>query len=294
MAHYLIGDVQGCDGPLQRLLDTLDFSPSRDTLVLLGDLVNRGPDSLAVLRRLMALDGAAEGLLGNHDLHLLAVAQGVRRPHRSDTLDGILQAPDREPLLHWLRQRPLALQRHGWLLVHAGVLPQWTAAQTLTLAQEVSDFLAGPEGPTWFGHMYGNQPDHWSEQWQGDDRWRVVVNALTRLRFCSADGVMEFDTKDSAAEAPAGFMPWFEVPGRRSADTPIAFGHWSTLGHLQRPHLLALDSGCIWGGQLSAARLEPGRGGRPGHVAEVVRCDCLQAQRHIPRDGGRDARPKAA
>jgi len=279
MAFYLIGDVQGCDGPLQQLLERIDFSPSRDQLVVLGDLVNRGPDSLAVLRRLMALDGAAEGLLGNHDLHLLAVAQGARRPHRSDTLDGILHAPDRDTLLHWLRQQPLALQRHGWLLVHAGVLPQWTAAQTVNLAQEVSQLLASPDGLAWLSQMYGNQPDHWSEHWQGNDRWRVVVNALTRLRFCNAQGVMEFDTKDSAADAPAGFMPWFDVPQRRSADTPIAFGHWSTLGQLARPGLLALDSGCVWGGQLSAARLAPGITGTPWQVTEVIRCDCPQAQR---------------
>jgi len=277
MAHYLIGDVQGCDAPLQHLLDVIDFSPSRDTLVLLGDLVNRGPDSLAVLRRLMALGASAQCLLGNHDLHLLAVARGVRKPHRLDTLDDILHAPDRAPLLHWLRQRPLALQVDGWLLVHAGVLPDWDAEQTLALAGEVSAMLQGPDGPDWLQQMYGNHPDHWSEHWRGVARWRVIVNALTRLRFCSPDGVMEFDTKDSAAQAPAGFLPWFEVPGRRTADTPVAFGHWSTLGLIHRPHLLALDTGCVWGGWLSAARLQPQAGGRAA-LAEVIQVPCPQAQ----------------
>ena len=277
MAHYLIGDVQGCDAPLQHLLDVLDFSPSRDTLVLLGDLVNRGPASLAVLRRLMALDAAALCLLGNHDLHLLAVAQGVRPPHRLDTLDAILQAPDRPALLHWLRQRPLALQVQGWLLVHAGVLPAWDAAQTLALADEVSAMLQSDDGPHWLQQMYGNQPDHWSPDLQGMPRWRVIVNALTRLRFCSTDGVMEFETKDSAAQAPAGFMPWFDVPGRRTAGTPVAFGHWSTLGLQHRPDLLALDTGCVWGGWLSAARLVPQSRG-PAR-AEVMQVPCPQAQR---------------
>ena len=273
MSLYLIGDVQGCDQALQRLLDTLDFSPSRDTLVLLGDLVNRGPDSLAVLRRLMALGESAHCLLGNHDLHLLAVAHGVRRAHRNDTLAPILQAPDREALLDWVRQRPLALQRHGWLLVHAGVLPQWSAEQTLALAQEVSQMLRGRDGPQWLQQMYGNQPDHWRDDWPETDRWRVVVNALTRLRFCSASGVMEFATKDSADAPPAGFMPWFDVPGRQTAHTPIAFGHWSTLGLLQRPHLLALDTGCVWGGCLSAACLSP-----DGSVNDIVQVRCPQAQ----------------
>lgn len=273
MSLYLIGDVQGCDQALQRLLDTLDFSPSRDTLVLLGDLVNRGPDSLAVLRRLMALGESAHCLLGNHDLHLLAVAHGVRRAHRNDTLAPILQAPDRAALLDWVRQRPLALQRHGWLLVHAGVLPQWSAEQTLALAQEVSQMLRGRDGPQWLQQMYGNQPDHWRDDWPETDRWRVVVNALTRLRFCSASGVMELATKDSADAPPAGFMPWFDVPGRRTAHTPIAFGHWSTLGLLQRPHLLALDTGCVWGGCLSAACLSP-----DGSIGDIVQVRCPQAQ----------------
>ncbi len=274
MATYFIGDVQGCDAPLGRLLQTIDFSPSRDTLYLLGDLVNRGPASLAVLRRLMALDGSAHCLLGNHDLHLLAVAHGVRKPHRSDTVQDILDAPDRSALLTWLRHRPMALMAHGWLMVHAGVLPQWDAAQTLALAHELERELQGPDWGVLMHNLYGNRPDHWSDDLRGHDRLRVIVNALTRLRFCSADGVMEFDTKDSADAAPAGFLPWFEVPGRRSADTPVAFGHWSTLGEVQRPGVLALDTGCVWGGCLTAARV----GDAPDDIERIsVRCE--QAQR---------------
>jgi len=276
MSIYLIGDVQGCDAALQRLLQKIDFSPSRDTLYLLGDLVNRGPDSLAVLRRLRALEGAAQCLLGNHDLHLLAVAHGVRPPSRHDTFGDVLQASDRAALLHWLRQRPLALQVQGWLLVHAGVLPQWTAAQTLALADEVAAVLASPDGPQWLQQMYGNQPERWSEDLQGAERWRVVVNALTRLRFCRADGSMEFASKDGSSAAPPGYLPWFEVPGRLTALSPIAFGHWSTLGPLQRPHLLALDTGCVWGGRLSAARL-PAPGSSQALALIEVRCE--QAQR---------------
>ena len=273
MALYLIGDVQGCDDALARLLDEIAFSPSRDTLVLLGDLVNRGPQSLAVLRRMVALEASAHCLLGNHDLHLLAVAHGVRKPHRSDTLDDILQAPDRAALLDWLRARPLALQMQGWLMVHAGVLPQWDAAQTLALAAELESELRGPDWGVFLHNMYGNRPDRWSEQLHGLDRLRVIVNALTRLRFCSIDGVMEFETKDSAASAPAGFMPWFEVPQRRSEGSRIAFGHWSTLGKVQRHDVLSLDTGCVWGGCLTAARI-----GHDGN-AERMSVRCAQAQK---------------
>jgi bis(5'-nucleosyl)-tetraphosphatase (symmetrical) len=274
MSLYLIGDVQGCDDALGRLLDTIGFSPSRDTLYLLGDLVNRGPASLQVLRRLMALEGSAHGLLGNHDLHLLAVSHGVRKPHRSDTVSDILQAPDRTALLHWLRHRPMALQVQGWLLVHAGVLPQWDAAQTLALAHELEAELRGADWGVLMHNLYGNQPDRWDDRLRGYERLRVIVNALTRLRFCSADGVMEFDTKDSADATPAGFMPWFDVPGRRSAGTPVAFGHWSTLGSVQRPGVLPLDTGCVWGGCLTAARLGTGE----GHF-ELIQVPCPQAQR---------------
>ncbi|MCA0325033.1 MAG: symmetrical bis(5'-nucleosyl)-tetraphosphatase [Proteobacteria bacterium] len=274
MALYLIGDVQGCDAALGRLLDELAFSPSRDRLVLLGDLVNRGPASLAVLRRLIALGGAAACLLGNHDLHLLAVSQGVRKPHRNDTVADILQAPDRAALLDWLRQCPMALREHGVLMVHAGVLPGWTAEQTLRLAAEVETVLRGADWAVFMHQMYGNQPDQWHDGLQGAARLRVIVNALTRLRFCSADGRMEFATKDRAADgAPPGYLPWFDVPGRRTAHEVVAFGHWSTLGWLERPDLISLDTGCVWGGCLSAARLSA-----DGLSRELVQVRCEQAQ----------------
>lgn len=272
MAVYLIGDVQGCDGALGRLLDELGFSASRDTAYLLGDLVNRGPQSLATVRRLMALGSSAHCLLGNHDLHLLAVSQGIRPAHRSDTVDDILQSTDRPALLDWLRQRPMALQAHGWLMVHAGVLPQWDAAQTLALAGELEQVLRSADWADFLREMYGNTPDRWSNGLQGSDRLRVIVNALTRLRFCTADGVMEFKTKDSAGAAPEGFMPWFDVPGRHSAAERIAFGHWSTLGAVDRPGLLALDTGCVWGGCLTAARLGGG-----GSSVERISVRCEQA-----------------
>ena len=274
MATYFIGDVQGCDAPLGRLLQTIDFSPSRDTLYLLGDLVNRGPGSLAVLRRLMALDGSAHCLLGNHDLHLLAVAHGVRKPHRSDTVQDILAAPDRSALLTWLRHRPMALMAQGWLLVHAGVLPQWDAAQTLALAGELERELRGPDWGVLMHNLYGNTPDRWDDSLRGYDRLRVIVNALTRLRFCTADGVMEFATKDGSAAAPEGHLAWFDVPGRRTEGVPIAFGHWSTLRATDRADALALDTGCVWGGCLTAARL----GDVPG-TFERISVPCPQAQR---------------
>jgi bis(5'-nucleosyl)-tetraphosphatase (symmetrical) len=274
MALYMIGDVQGCDEALGRLLKKIDFSASRDTLVLLGDLVNRGPDSLAVLRRMMALEDSAMCLLGNHDLHLLAVAHGVRKPHRNDTLDGILQATNRTELLDWLRARPLALHIHGWLMVHAGVLPQWDLTQTLSLANEVENTLRSADWGVFMHHLYGNTPDAWQDGLRGHDRLRMVVNALTRLRFCNEQGVMEFETKDSAAAAPEGFMPWFEVPGRRTLGTPIAFGHWSTLkGSADHHGVLPLDTGCVWGGCLTAARLDT-----QGDT-ELIEVQCPQSQK---------------
>lgn len=272
MAVYLIGDVQGCDEALERLLHTLDFSPSRDTLYLLGDLVNRGPDSLAVLRRLHALQGSACCLLGNHDLHALAVAAGVRRPSRMDTLDALLQAPDCAPLLLWLRQQAMALHAHGVLMVHAGVLPQWSLADTLAHAAELEAVLRGPDCTDFLAQMYGNEPARWDDGLQGLPRLRVIVNALTRLRFCTADGTMEFDSKEGAHGAPAGFMPWFDVPGRRTAADVIAFGHWSTLGGLHRPDVVALDTGCVWGGCLSALRLQA------DGQRELLQVRCPQAQ----------------
>ena len=277
MALYCIGDIQGCDSALGRLLDLIGFSASRDTVYLLGDLVNRGPDSAAVLRRCMAHGDALLPLLGNHDLHLLAAAHGARKPSRRDTLASILEAPDRDALLQWLRLQPLARQHvYGGtplLMVHAGVLPAWTAAETLDMADEVHRVLQSADLPAFLQQMYGNTPDHWNASLTGPDRLRVIVNALTRLRFCSAQGVMDFDSTESASAAPPGLMPWFDVPGRSTADTLIAFGHWSTLGWLNRPHCLGLDTGCVWGGCLSAVRF-----GSSLDERELLQVRCEQAQ----------------
>lgn len=279
MALYMIGDVQGCDAALQDLLDTLDFSPSRDTLYVLGDLINRGPDSAAVLRRLMAYGSAAHCLLGNHDLNLLAVAQGLRKPHRKDTLDAVLHAPDRHDMLHWLRQQKLAmlLDRGGipLLMVHAGVLPSWTAQQTVALAGEVEAVVQGGHADEFLKAMYGNLPNRWDASLTGMDRLRVIVNALTRLRFCTAEGEMEFDSKEGAGSAPPGYMPWFEVPDRQTAQASVAFGHWSTLGWLGRSDVLSLDTGCVWGGSLSALRFN-----LQDQAQELIQVQCAVSQHH--------------
>ncbi|MCY7315365.1 MAG: symmetrical bis(5'-nucleosyl)-tetraphosphatase [Rubrivivax sp.] len=269
--NYLIGDVQGCDDALGRLLQRIAFSPSNDRLVLLGDLVNRGPASLAVLQRVAALGNAATCLLGNHDLHLLAAAHGARSPQKGDTLDDVLQSSDAAHWLHWLRHQHLALMESGWLCVHAGVVPQWTAAQTLALASEVEAELRGPALADLMQQMTGNTPDLWDDALQGAERTRFTINVLTRLRFCTAEGRLEFKSKDGAGAAPAGYMPWFAVPGRATRGQPIAFGHWSTLGLINEAHLLATDTGCVWGGALTAVRVDGGR-------REVIQVPCTAAQ----------------
>ena len=255
--------------------------PSRDTLYLLGDLVNRGPDSAAVLRRLMAYGSAARSLLGNHDLHLMALAQGLRKPHRSDTLGELLHAADRHAMLEWLRGQSMAILTtlHGQsvLMVHAGVLPCWTASQTISLAQEVETVLRDERLPEFLQSMYGDEPNRWNETLSGAARLRVIVNALTRLRFCTADGAMEFTTKDGTDAAPSGHYPWFDAPQRRTAEITVAFGHWSTLGWLDRPNLIALDTGCVWGGCLSAVRLGPAQG-TAGLARELIQVQCASSQ----------------
>ena len=282
MALYLIGDVQGCDSALQRLLNEISFSPSRDSLYFLGDLVNRGPDSAGVLRRLMGYGASVQCVLGNHDLHLLAVAHGVRKPHRKDTLNGILDAPDRHAMLDWLKaQRMAILERiegHEVLMVHAGVQPAWSATQTITLAAEVESVLRSPALGDFLHEMYGDEPPRWHDSLTGTARLRVIVNALTRLRFCDASGNMEFDSKEGAGAMPSGYMPWFEVPGRQTANITVAFGHWSTLGWLNRSDVLSLDTGCVWGGCLSALRLSSDSTGAP-LTQTLIQVQCEQAQK---------------
>lgn len=278
MALYLIGDVQGCDGPLQQLLADIDFSPSRDSLVLLGDLVNRGPASVDVLRRVQRLGGSARSLLGNHDLHLLGVAQGARKAGRKDTLASVLDAPDAPALLDWLRHQHLALHETigggDLLMVHAGVPPQWTLGDTLALADELQTVLRGPDWSAFLQTMYGNEPAIWTDHLSDSARLRFIVNALTRMRFCTAEGAMDFETKDGATAAPPGLMPWFDVPGRKTAHCTIAFGHWSTLGWLSRPDLLSTDTGCVWGGCLSAVRM-----GATLQDRELWQVRCPEAQK---------------
>jgi len=261
MAHYLIGDIQGCNAAFGRLLDKVDFSASRDTLYVLGDLVNRGPDSLATLEHLMALGSSANCLLGNHDLNLLAVAHGVRPMHRQDTLNPILESPKLSAILYWLKHQNMALHRRFYnlevLMVHAGVYPTWTTKKTVALANEVEWVLQNASDDdlkAFLQGIYGDEPQQWHDDLQGINRLRLIVNVLTRMRFCMPDGTMEFKTKDSADAAPDGFMPWFDVPNRATQNTVVAFGHWSTLGWLNRSDVYALDGGCVWGGYLNALK----------------------------------------
>jgi bis(5'-nucleosyl)-tetraphosphatase (symmetrical) len=256
MSTYAIGDVQGCCSALEALLRRVDFSTERDRLWLVGDLVNRGPQSLEVLRLVKGLGAAAVVTLGNHDLHLVALAAGYAKPHRSDTLQAVLEAPDRDELLDWLRTRRLAYAEGGYLMVHAGLLPQWSVADVMRLAGEVEAVLASAAYASFIEKMYGNHPAAWNEELAGADRLRAIVNAMTRMRFCTTGGEMEFREKGGAGKAPAGFQPWFDVPGRKTEGKTVVCGHWSALGYVQRPDLIALDSGCVWGGCLTAVRLE--------------------------------------
>ncbi|MGH8712937.1 MAG: symmetrical bis(5'-nucleosyl)-tetraphosphatase [Casimicrobiaceae bacterium] len=259
MSVYAIGDIQGCYAEFRQLLDLIAFEPGRDRLWLVGDLVNRGPESLQVLRAVRGLGESAVTVLGNHDFHLLTVAAGHRRPHRNDTLGAILEAPDRDELLAWLRARPLVALHDEWLLVHAGLLPSWTPATALMLSREVESVLASGRHDDFLRHLYGDEPTRWDDALRGYDRLRVVVNACARLRFCAADDTMELSEKRGPHYAPAGFAPWFTHPERRSSGIRVLCGHWSTLDLMLAPNVLMLDSGCVWGGSLTAVRLDDRR-----------------------------------
>jgi len=259
MSIYAVGDIQGCYAEFRQLLDLIAFDPRQDRLWLVGDLVNRGPESLSVLRAVRELGSSAVTVLGNHDFHLLTVAAGHRRAHDGDTLGGILDAPDRDELLAWLRTRPLVVLEDEWLLVHAGLLPSWTPATALMLSREVGMMLASDRHDDFLRHLYGDEPARWDEALRGYDRLRVVVNACTRLRFCMADDTMELREKRGPDHTPPGFAPWFMHPERRSARVTVLCGHWSTLDLMLAPNVLMLDSGCLWGGCLTALRLDDRR-----------------------------------
>ena len=252
---YAIGDIQGCHAEFCRLLEMIGFSTAEDRLWLVGDLVNRGPGSLDVLREVKALGEAATTVLGNHDLHLLTVAAGHRKPHRGDTLAGILAAPDRDELIGWLLRLPLVALEDERLMVHAGLLPAWTPATALMLSREVQAKLASDDAMRFLSVLYGDEPQVWRDDLEGDDRLRAIVNACTRLRFCTAEGRMEFREKRGREHAPPGFAPWFMQPERRSAQVLVVCGHWSTLELTLAPNLLMLDSGCLWGGPLTGVSL---------------------------------------
>jgi bis(5'-nucleosyl)-tetraphosphatase (symmetrical) len=255
VTRYAIGDVQGCEQELRALLAKLKFAPDRDQLWFVGDLVNRGPGSLAALRLIRALGDNAVVVLGNHDLHLLALAFGAHRRRKSDTLDEVLAAPDRDGLLEWLITRPLAHVHGRDLLVHAGVVPQWSVALTLALAAEVSSALRRAPREV-FAAMYGDEPERWDEALEGSERQRFVINVLTRLRMCTADGRIDVALKGHPAAPDAPLRPWFEHPGRLTREARVIFGHWSALGLVQREGVLGLDTGCVWGGALTALDLE--------------------------------------
>lgn len=272
MAVYAIGDIQGCYDALRALLAAIAFEPTRDQIWFTGDLVNRGPRSADVVRYIMEIPGAV-CVLGNHDLHLLAVAAGKATCKSGDTLNDILEAPDRERLLYWLRQRPLLYHDAalGYTLVHAGLLPQWDLALALRLANTAQAAIRDSANNDLFDHMYGDQPDHWDETLAGSHRLRVVINAFTRLRYCDAHGHMLLKAKGPPGTQPAPFMPWFQVPLRRAYATRIVFGHWSTLGLWNADRVIALDTGCIWGGKLTAVRLDG-----PVPVFTSVACGQIQ------------------
>jgi bis(5'-nucleosyl)-tetraphosphatase (symmetrical) len=265
MATIAIGDVQGCYDQLMRLLERCGYDERRDRLWFVGDLVNRGPQSLATVRFVKGLGARAVTVLGNHDLSLLAVAEGIRRPHAVDTFGDILAADDREELLDWLRGRSMMHAGEGYAMVHAGLLPQWSVGQALALAREVEQALRGPGYREFLRQMYGNEPVRWHDQLAGIDRLRIIVNAMTRMRLTTADGTLEFSHKLGLERVPPGYMPWYDVPARASRGTTILFGHWAALGLLQRDDVVGLDSGCVWGRALSALRLADRR---------LFQCDC--------------------
>lgn len=274
MAIYVIGDIQGCYDELQRLLNKINFTPGLDRLWFTGDLVNRGPKSLETIRFIKSLGDSAVVVLGNHDLHLLACFYGARKVHKKDTLDSILSAKDCGELLSWLRDRPLLHYQHGFCLVHAGLAPQWDLSLAQRCAVKVERMLRDPDKtPQFFEHMYGDNPNAWDENLEEWSMIRFILNAFTRMRYCSQDGSIDVKYKGRPGSQPMELVPWFDHPNRKSQNLNILFGHWSTLGIINKKGVYGLDTGCLWGGCLTALKLK-GNGGKPVHV----RCEGLKMQ----------------
>lgn len=274
MATYAVGDIQGCYHSFLQLLDEISFDLGQDQLWLVGDIINRGANSLEVLRWVVAHREQVTCVLGNHDLHALVVAAGFVRMHRSDTLQSLLAAEDRDVLLDWLRHQKMLHAEQGYVMVHAGLLPEWSLEQALALSKEVEHALQGHDYRNFLRHMYGNQPSRWRDDLDGIDRLRIITNAMTRLRICRADGEMEFQYKATLADIPDGYMPWFDVPERKTRSEVVIFGHWSALGLQQRNNVVALDTGCLWNGKLTAFRLHD-------QAVFQVPCHPLDAPRNL-------------
>ncbi|MEJ2388631.1 MAG: symmetrical bis(5'-nucleosyl)-tetraphosphatase [Chromatiaceae bacterium] len=281
MATYAIGDIQGCYDELRRLLDRLGFDPAKDKLWLAGDLVNRGPDSLRVLRFVKSLGDGAVVVLGNHDLHLLALGAGNESHAKKTNLPEVLEAPDCEELLLWLRHRPLMHydERKRFAMIHAGLPPQWDLAAALGCARELEAALRGPDCADYLHAMYGNEPSRWSEALTGMERLRFITNCFTRLRYCDADGNVSLKEKGAPGTQPPNLMPWYLAPGRATREVRIICGHWSTLGYRAEENVWSLDTGCLWGGQLTAIRVHKQR------PIEPISVDCAGVSRVVPMAG---------
>lgn len=268
MAIYAVGDIQGCLKPLHCLLEQVGFNKNTDQLWCAGDLINRGPESLETLRFIRSLEQSATIVLGNHDLHLLAAAMGQGRTKAKDTLDEILSAPDKKQLVDWLLQQKLIHtdENQQWVLVHAGIPPIWTVSQALTYAQEVENVLRSDNTNLFFANMYGNEPAVWNESLTGAERWRIITNYLTRMRFCSHNGELELTCKLGADQAPKGYEAWYKLPNKLQPEQTVLFGHWAAInGETNHPQLIALDTGCVWGRTLTLFRLDDRR---------RFQCDC--------------------
>ena len=266
MAIYAIGDVQGCYEELAKLLDRLNLDTAADELWFVGDLVNRGPDSVAVLQLVMSLGNSATDTLGNHDLHLLALAYGRRAGTGDEKLSEVLRHEDSGEIIRWLRQRPLAHYRPdlNTLMVHAGVISEWDPLLTIRLAREVEEVLKSDDCGTFLQSMYGERPNRWSDRLQNGDRLRFIVNCLTRIRYCHRDGRLDFTCKQAPGDQPPELTPWFDLPDRAAESVRIVFGHWASLGLIQRENLIGIDTGCVWGRELTAVRLDG-----PAHIVSV-------------------------